>query len=904
MNSSGYNLDNLHNGDTFIENGSLFVDGQIIAEGATGQTEYLDSGTYSPVFSNLLNINSVDVKTANNQETIFTKNGNVVSLSTNLDINYPAINNPQLTIFRFSMTVPSSLDVFDAKMLNIAPCVTGSTEFGIVLTGGFYVSEGVYTIQLQARNLNIVSTNSALSLKLVYKLEGDDVPATAIVTSGGGGTGGDVRNPMEENLDGGGFNITNIQDLTAQGTVTANSIVAPNVITNPLNSDLNLNGNLLQNSAGSTANIQINPANIIVNGDTIIDDDLIMSGEIRGTNSVTGLILNSNGTNNNIYVRGGEFVIDNTLGLSMNGNLLRNSASSTANIQLNQANIIVNGDTIIDDDLIMSGEIRGTNSVTGLILNSNGANNNIYVRGGEFAIDNTLGLSMQGRLLSNVNIIQSNTNDITIRPLIGGSAGNLNIEGNFTNIQSNFGLKMNTKLISDCSTIKSDNSDLTIIASTLNSTAPANIILSGNRVDLSASNGIDMLEHDINNCGALFTKNINNVKIIRTESDFNGSTNLSGVYHIYGQVSLNNEYTLTGDTSLIGIGGRDLSSLDFDLGGPNLHCINNNDHNLEILNLNFSNTSGSAALLYCSNTSKDKILTITNSSFRDCNNDGVIDATGFDLIDLNQVLFQYNLVSKHVYFDSGSKLQISSCEFLRQANRTLTTFGTAPMITIAQTTTNWGAINISGNLIHPQQTQDGVNLGTITPTEAVISSNTFISVGLTTGQLINYTAGDINNYPSLIVSDNSGVKNQKALLSASSQNNTTYTATVLNTFVPVDFGPTFVVGNDDRFSPTLNAFEFKYDANQPISCLVSVSVSADQDTKGDDTIVFALEQNTVNASEYQVSIGANDVKSFTFTTVLTLVKNDVLRFVVKNETAGTDPNGFRALSFISTLVEI
>jgi len=903
MNSSGYNLDNLHNGDTFIENGSLFVDGQIIAEGATGQTEYLDSGTYSPVFSNLLNINSVDVKTANNQETIFTKNGNVVSLSTNLDINYPAINNPQLTIFRFSMTVPSSLDVFDAKMLNIAPCVTGSTEFGIVLTGGFFVSEGLYTIQLQARNLNIVSTNSALSLKLVYKLEGDDIPATAIVTSGGG-TGGDVRNPMEENLDGGGFSITNIQDLTAQGTVTANSIVAPNVITNPLNSDLNLNGNLLQNSAGSTANIQINPANIIVNGDTIIDDDLIMSGEIRGTNSVTGLILNSNGTNNNIYVRGGEFVIDNTLGLSMNGNLLRNSASSTANIQLNQANIIVNGDTIIDDDLIMSGEIRGTNSVTGLILNSNGANNNIYVRGGEFAIDNTLGLSMQGRLLSNVNIIQSNTNDITIRPLIGGSAGNLNIEGNFTNIQSNFGLKMNTKIISDCSTIKSDNSDLTIIASTLNSTAPANIILSGNRVDLSASNGIDMLEHDINNCGALFTKNINNVKIIRTESDFNGSTNLSGVYHIYGQVSLNNEYTLTGDTSLIGIGGRDLSSLDFDLGGPNLHCINNNDHNLEILNLNFSNTSGSAALLYCSNTSKDKILTITNSSFRDCNNDGVIDATGFDLIDLNQVLFQYNLVSKHVYFDSGSKLQISSCEFLRQANRTLTTFGTAPMITIAQTTTNWGAINISGNLIHPQQTQDGVNLGTITPTEAVISSNTFISVGLTTGQLINYTAGDINNYPSLIVSDNSGVKNQKALLSASSQNNTTYTATVANSFVPVDFGSTFVVGQDDRFSPTLNAFEFKYDANQPISCLVSVSVSADQDTKGDDTIVFALEQNSVIASEYQVDIAANDVKSFTYTTVLTLEKNDVLRFVVKNETTGTDPNGFRALSFISTLVEI
>ena len=903
MNSSGYNLDNLHNGDTFIE-GSIFVDGQIIAEGATGQTEYLDSGTYAPVFSNLLNINSVAVKSGVNQQTIFTKNGNIITLSTNLDINYPAINNPGLTIFRFNMTVPSSLDIFDAKMLNIAPCVTGSTEFGIVMTGGFYVSEGIYTIQLQAYNINIAGANSSLSLKLVYKLEGDDVPATAIVTSGGG-TGGDVRNPMEENLDGGGFNITNLQNLTAQGTVTANSIVAPNVITNPLNSDLNLNGNLLQNSPSSTANINMTPTSMTINGEVGFNDNIFVQ-KITGSDPNNGLIIdNTSGINENIYIRGDALIMENTSGLSMNGKLIKNSVSGTSYIQINPTSLIINGDTVFDNDIIMSGEIRGTNSSTGLILDSTGANSNIYLRGGEVVIDSATGLSMQGKLLSNVNIIQSNTNDITLRPLIGVGAGNLNIEGNYTNIQSNFGINMNTKFITDCSTIKSDNGDLTISASTAGSTFPANIILSGNRVDLSAPNGLDMKQHDITNCNGLFTKNINNVKIIQSESDFNGSTNLSGVYHIYGQVSMTNEYTLVGDTSLIGIGGRDLSSLDFDLGGPNAHCINNNDHNLDIINLNFSNISANAALLFCSNTSKDKILTITNSSFRDCENGGVIDATGFDLIDLNQVLFQYNETSlKHVYFDSGSKLQISSCEFLRQANRSLTTFGNAPMITIAQTTTNWGAINISGNLIHPQQTQDGINLGAITPTEAVISSNTFISVGLTTGQLINYTAGDINNYPSLIVSDNSGVKNQKALLSASSQNNTTYTATVLNTFVPVDFGSTFVVGQDDRFSPTLNAFEFKYDANQPISCLVSVSVSADQDTKGDDTIVFALEQNSVIASEYQVDIAANDVKSFTYTTVLTLEKNDVLRFVVKNETAGTDNNGFRALSFISTLVEI
>jgi hypothetical protein len=104
MNSSGYNLDNLHNGDTFVE-GSLYVDGQIIAEGATGQTEYLDSGTYVPVFSNFININSVAVQSGNNLQTIFTKNGNIITLDTNLDVNYPALNNPGTTILRFNMTV-------------------------------------------------------------------------------------------------------------------------------------------------------------------------------------------------------------------------------------------------------------------------------------------------------------------------------------------------------------------------------------------------------------------------------------------------------------------------------------------------------------------------------------------------------------------------------------------------------------------------------------------------------------------------------------------------------------------------------------------------------------------------------------------------------------------------------
>ncbi len=541
--------------------------------------------------------------------------------------------------------------------------------------------------------------------------------------------------------------------------------------------------------------------------------------------------------------------------LNTNGFLIQNNIGTNSNINITPTNILTTGDVIINDNLIMSGEIKGTNSTTGLILDSTGTNNNITMKGGKTLIDNVDGIDM-------------NTNDIT-----------------------------------NCNIIRSDNNDL--ILSGNNGGFPANILLSGNRVDISAPNGIDMKTHDITNCNSIATKNINNIKIIRTESDFNGSTNLSGIYHIYDKVTLTSSYTLTGDTVLYGIGGRDQSSLDFNLGGPELYCISNTDYNLEIINLNFSNISAGAALLFCSNTNKDKILTFTNSSFRDCEND-LIDIRGFDLVDLNQVLFQYNVVSKHFYHDSGSKLQISSCEFLRQGRRAnpIVTWGTAPMIKLEQTTSNWGAINISSNLIHPQQTQDGIDLGIITPLEAVISSNTFISVGLTTGTLLKYQAGSINNYPSLVVSDNSGIRNEKALLEGNVLQNTNYTATTAGNYEPVDFGPGFITPILFRFAPTANPFEFQYTGKAPISCLINVGLTADQNTGGNDTILFGINQNGTIVSELEISLNSGTPKSFSFNTVLLLAQNDLLQFQVLNQTAGTNAQGFRAVSFQGSLVEV
>ena len=381
-----------------------------------------------------------------------------------MDINYPALSSGTITIFRFNMTVPSTLDILDAKILNQAPCITGSTEFNIVLTNAFYVSEGIFTIQLQAQTINIVGgANSSLSLKLVYKLEGNDIPATAIVTSGGG-TGGDVQNPMQSELDGGGFNIVNIQDLTAQGTVTANLINAPNVLSNPLTSDLYTNGSRIYNAQGNTPNIFVTSTFLVFTGESLFNNDLRLLGKIQAT--TTNLIIDNN----------------------------------------------------------------------------NGTPQAITIQGQELRLDNTSGLKMFGNPITDIGSITSANNNITISPGNGG--------------------------------------------------LPADVVLSGRQLQISMNNGIDMLNHPIENCSGLGLSQLNDVQLIRSEADFNGSTNLSGAYIVYGMVTLTNKYTLTGDTTISGI-GRDISSLDFNVGTPGTdYCITNTDFNLEISNSGFSQKTG------------------------------------------------------------------------------------------------------------------------------------------------------------------------------------------------------------------------------------------------------------------------------------------------------------------------
>ena len=222
MDSSGRSIANVHNGDTFI-NGTLTVQEQILVGDAEGKSEYLDSGNYTPTITSLTAGWTFTQTSPTTRQAWYVKNGNIVSIGINMFASWVA---PTTTVASFRITVPA-LDIFEQKLTNQARSTASILgRYTISTTNKSALLEDSYDVVFNAVDFFTSSSNTSFQLLMTYKLEGEDKPATAII-SGGGGSGGDVRNPMIENLDGGGFNILNVD------TLVANNITAPNVVTNP-----------------------------------------------------------------------------------------------------------------------------------------------------------------------------------------------------------------------------------------------------------------------------------------------------------------------------------------------------------------------------------------------------------------------------------------------------------------------------------------------------------------------------------------------------------------------------------------------------------------------------------------------------------------------------------------------
>ena len=280
----------------------------------------------------------------------------------------------------------------------------------------------------------------------------------------------------------------------------------------------------------------------------------------------------------------------------------------------------------------------------------------------------------------------------------------------------------------------------------------------------------------------VFTPTINSTNMVEVSQESDFGTAVGGVitpaantaYFVRGNVNCTNRLAITNSNIAIIGWDRDVDGLTYTGAAGAGDFITVTDVNFQLSNLKFSSTNSTGgdvvlrAVNYNApdyNAGRDKVLTLINCQFKNCFD--VWNIEGFDLCDIQNTLVWYvQATTIGCQFKNVSKLQISSCEYVRWFDETSiptpSGYATVPMVELVDNAggSGFGAVNISGCVIHPQQTQDGIKISDLaTIGFGTIASNTGIDIGLTTGVVANFDY-DIQN--STIVQANQGIQNGNA----------------------------------------------------------------------------------------------------------------------------------------------
>lgn len=322
----------------------------------------------------------------------------------------------------------------------------------------------------------------------------------------------------------------------------------------------------------------------------------------------------------------------------------------------------------------------------------------------------------------------------------------------------------------------------------------------------------------------VFTPTINSTNMVEVSQESDFGTAVGGIitpdantaYFVRGNVNCTNILAFTNPNIAVVGWDRDVDGLTYTGAAGAGDFITITEVNFQLANLKLSSTNNTAgdvvlrAVNYNApdyNAGRDKILTIVNCQFRNCFD--VWNIEGFDLCDIQNTLVWYiKATTIGCQFKNVSKLQISSCEYVRWFDETnianslgawsagsysigdivtegptfykaltnnsvqpstsigvdweVTGYATVSMVELLNNGggSGFGAVNISGSIFHPQQTQNGINISDLaTIGFGTISSNTGIDVGLTTGTV---TSLDYDIQNSTIIQANQGIQNGNA----------------------------------------------------------------------------------------------------------------------------------------------
>ena len=364
------------------------------------------------------------------------------------------------------------------------------------------------------------------------------------------------------------------------------------------------------------------------------------------------------------------------------------------------------------------------------------------------------------------------------------------------------------------------------------------------------------------------TSVVNSTNIIEVSqaSDLPATLVANTTYIIRGTISTNTPISVTNQgCSIIGLDRNKDKLVWTGLTGTTMLTITDVDFDLEGIWLS-STITGSVLMAADNydgaayNSGRLKVLTITNCQFRNCFDIASIE--GFDLVDISNTLFFYvEAPNFGLKFLNTSKIEITSCELIRWFDETSiptpSGYSTASMIEILANGggSGVGAVNISGCIIHPQQTQNGINLnGGSTTSFGTIAANTFVIAGLTGGRIFlangqSTATGAYSETEALTydVFSNQGLPNSIAYGSFYDSTSGTDTLTGGTTnWIPVEYGAVPVAAGVQRVSfstPGTQRGLLTYNGTKSIFAQVSVSFVYNDVTGGTDEYDFGLSKN-------------------------------------------------------------
>ena len=330
-----------------------------------------------------------------------------------------------------------------------------------------------------------------------------------------------------------------------------------------------------------------------------------------------------------------------------------------------------------------------------------------------------------------------------------------------------------------------------------------------------------------------------------------------------------------------------VTDVDFDLQSV---CFSSNNANTGILSADNYDAAGY-------NAGRLKVLTIFDCQFRNCYD--MVSVEGYDLVDVSNTLFWYSQATNYGFeVLNTSKLEISSCEFIRWFDETTiptpSGYATVPMIEILPNGggVGVGAVNISGCVIHPQQTQDGLKINPGSTTSfATISANTFVDANLSTGLKFfpDPSAGGYSNTECLTydIKANQGLLNSTSGVVMTMNGNTTNTALTLNTPVIVNTGGLATLQASVRYTVSA-AGRCTYTGIKDTYVSIHATISYSKQGGGTDDYSFFIYKNGVQQAPSETKVEANPDAVLTMSYGVGMQQNDYIEIYVENTSSNDD----------------